>query len=73
MSCDRQAQLIGETFNALDEGVLPSTTNRPLSTYSPTSKISPWKAKVQYKVVSDATKGGIVEINPPLEASNTWR
>jgi hypothetical protein len=73
LSCDRQAQLIGETFNALDEGVLPSTTNRPLSTYSPTSKISPWKAKVQYKVVSDATKGGIVEINPPLEASNTWR
>jgi chitodextrinase len=50
LSCDRQAELIDATFNTLSKDVLPSTTNRPLSTSSPTDKIQPWKAKVQYKV-----------------------
>jgi chitinase len=58
LSCDRQAELIGATFNALNKGILSSTTNRPLSTSSPTNKIHPWKAKVQYKVDQRVTYQG---------------
>ncbi len=48
MSFDRQGELIGATFNALNKGIFPSTTNRPSLT--PPDVISPWKANTQYKV-----------------------
>ncbi len=59
MSCDRQAELIGVTFNALTKRILSSTTNHPsLSTSSPTDKIHPWKANIQYKVGQRVTYQG---------------
>jgi chitodextrinase len=51
LSSDRQAELIGTTFNALSKGDLLSTTTiRPSSTSSPIEKNHSWKVKMNYKV-----------------------
>jgi len=58
LSSDRQAELIDATFKALSRDTLPSTTNRPSSTSSPTDKTQPWKAKVQYRIGQRVTYQG---------------
>jgi hypothetical protein len=53
LSSDRQAELIGATFNTLNKGIFPSSssTNRPsLTPPPPPDEISPWKANIQYRV-----------------------
>jgi chitodextrinase len=44
LSCDRQAELINTTFNALSKGNLPSSTSSPIE------KNQSWKVKMNYKV-----------------------
>ncbi|CAF1248336.1 unnamed protein product [Rotaria sp. Silwood1] len=50
LSSDRQAELIGATFNLLNNNIKPPVTTNPSSTSYPNNKVYPWKINIQYYI-----------------------